>query len=250
MTRISAAALLFASALLCTAFTGCHLPGTPTAAQTPPRPDQIHDFKTLYAENCQACHGVDGRQGNAVSLANPVYIAYAGEANIAKITGVGIPGSLMPAFAQSHGGLLTDEQVDILARGIAAWANPAALREAAPPPYESSATGDPVHGEALYRADCLRCHAPGKGSVLDPAYLALISDGGLRTILVSGAQGMPDWRGYQPALDDGALADLVAYLAGHRTPHPGQPYRNSQGSVPPAAASPVPPAPLQKVSTP
>ena len=29
------------------------------------RPDQVTDFKTLYAENCSGCHGENGRLGAA-----------------------------------------------------------------------------------------------------------------------------------------------------------------------------------------
>ena len=43
------------------------------------RPEQVVDFPTLYNQNCAACHGENGKNGAAISLANPVYIALAGE---------------------------------------------------------------------------------------------------------------------------------------------------------------------------
>jgi mono/diheme cytochrome c family protein len=207
------------------------------AEVTPQRPDQIVDFNTLYSNNCAACHGTEGRQGAAISLANPAYLVYAGEQNIAQVTAQGIPGSLMPAFAREHGGLLTDAQVNIIAHGMVSnWGHPEALYGATPPPYISSAVGDSGRGEAGYRQQCLRCHAAGVGSILDPAYLALISDGGLRSIIVAGKpeQGMPDWAGYGGApFTDGQIADLVAFLASHRVRTPGQPYpRPAQGNAP------------------
>lgn len=209
-------------ALTVSGVAGCRLPGKPAPGTIPQRPDQVRDFDTLYRQNCQACHGVDGQGGTAISLGNPVYIAYAGREHIAQITANGIGGSLMPAFAKSSGGLLTDEQIGVIAGGIVShWDNPGALQSQTPPPYESHATGNAAAGEALYRADCLRCHAPGPASILDPTYLALVSDGGLRTWIVAGAPGenMPNWRGYPGGpLTDQQIADLLAFLVAHHTP--------------------------------
>ena len=229
-TELASLALLGLS-LGASAMTGCRAPGRPTAADIPQRPDQVSDFKTLYNSNCAACHGENGQHGTAVSLANPAYLAYAGESHIADITAKGIEGSLMPAFAKEAGGLLTDAQVQILAHGMTVnWGKPGPTA----PPFESKATGDVRHGEAAYRNDCLRCHAAGAGSVLDPTYLALISDGGLRTYIVAGKpeDGMPGWTGYGGTpLDDQTIADLVAFLASHRIQTPGQPYPNGFGNA-------------------
>ena len=58
------------------ATTGCrNVPGRPGPNSAVPRPEDVTDFKTLYSENCAACHGVEGRHGAAISLANPVYLA-------------------------------------------------------------------------------------------------------------------------------------------------------------------------------
>lgn len=220
---------------------GCRLPGKPGQDHVPTRPDQVTKFEVLYTQNCQACHGKDGRNGMAVSLANPAYIAYAGPRHIAEITANGIGGSLMPAFATNTGGSLTDQQIQILADGIVSgWGNAGALHGAAPPPYESQATGNAAAGQALYRADCLRCHAAGAKSILDPNYLALVSNGGLRTLIVAGkpAQDMPDWRGYAGGpLGDQQIADLVTFMVSHRTPAPGQPFPNAEGASQPANAA-------------
>lgn len=210
---------LIATAVALCGLSGCTLPGKPKPG-VPLRPDQITDFQVLYKRNCAACHGGEGKGGAAVALASPVYVAYASLANIQTVTANGIPGSLMPAFAKSAGGLLTDQQVAILAQGIAALATPQQVAEIRPPVYQSQATGDVARGATLYQADCLHCHAPKRGSVLDPVYLSLISNGGLRTILVAGEphEGMPDWRGYAAGpLTDQQLADLVSFLVSHRS---------------------------------
>jgi cytochrome c oxidase cbb3-type subunit 3/ubiquinol-cytochrome c reductase cytochrome c subunit len=58
--------------------------------------------------------------------------------------------------------------------------------------------------------------------------LALISDQGLRTIVITGRPelGAPDWRGNLPGkrMSDQEITDVVAWMASHRIQSPGQPY--------------------------
>ena len=229
--------------LACALMSGCKAPGKPGPGPEVPRPDDVSDFATLYAQNCAACHGEHGRNGAAISLANPVYLAIAGAPNIQRITANGVPDTAMPPFSKSLGGMLTDRQISILAQGIvSAWGNPSALAGQTPPAYASSTPGDATNGQKTFATYCARCHgADGAGaavdkthtgSLVDPAYLALISDQGLRSILIAGKpdDGMPDWRGHlsgaqQHTLSDQEINDLVAWLASHRTAAPGQPYK-------------------------
>jgi len=229
------------AALGCLMVAGCHAPGMPGAPE--PRPDKVADFDTLYKENCAACHGEKGHRGLATSLANPVYIAIAGKDAIRRATAEGGPGRLMPAFARSSGGILTGQQVDILADGIVKeWGNTAALNGAAPPEYASSAAGDPEAGKKAFDSFCVRCHAvkARAGSLLEPAYLALISDQGLRTTILSGRpdEGMPDWRGVAPQpLTGRQVTDIVAWLSSQRPAPKGM---ASTTAAQPAAGSEKP----------
>ena len=215
---------------------GCRsAPGHPPSGPEARRPDQILDFPTLYAENCAGCHGERGRSGAAISLANPVYLAYAGAADVQRLTASGIQGTLMPPFAKSHGGMLTDRQIEILTHGMmTSWAGPV---DPAIPAYAASAPGNAAAGQQAFATFCARCHgAEGQGSpsrggqagsLVDPAYLALISDGGLRSLIVAGQpeQGMPDWRSDGPRpLTEPEITDIVAWMAQHRTATPGQIY--------------------------
>jgi cytochrome c oxidase cbb3-type subunit 3/ubiquinol-cytochrome c reductase cytochrome c subunit len=202
---------------------GCRAPGKPEPAE--PRPDQVTDFAKLYKQNCAACHGEEGKRGLAVSLANPVYIDLAGKEAIRNATAKGGPGKLMPAFAKRYGGLLTDAQIEALADGIVLhWGHPQLLAGQSPPSYAATLHGDAVEGKAAYTAYCSRCHdADAKthtaGPITDANYLALISDQGLRTAILSGRpeEGMPDWRGIAPKpLTDPQVTDIVAWLASLR----------------------------------
>jgi len=211
------------------------------------RPQQVLDFPTLYAQNCAACHGEQGKNGAAISLANPVYLATAGAANLQRVTASGVNGTMMPGFGSSAGGMLTDQQIGVLAQGmIDAWGKPAAPSALTPPSYASSLSGDSARGEKAFVVFCARCHgadgtgaSSGKkhtGSLVDPAYLSMISDQGLRSLIVAGQpeQGMPDWRsdmsGSEPSaatgqgINDKEITDIIAWLAAHRIATPGQPY--------------------------
>ena len=214
---------------------GCdRLPGRPRDADRHMRPSQVTDFATLYGRNCAGCHGSEGRPGAAVSLADPVYLALADDATIRRIAADGVQGTAMPAFAQSGGGTLTDEQIDILVAGMRArWGHGGALGSAAAPPY-ASAPGDARRGAEAYATHCANCHgASGAGgahgaSIVDGSYLGLVSDQGLRTAVLVGrpALGMPDWRGDGKGSPMTAeeVADVVAWLVAKRPPFPGQPY--------------------------
>ena len=153
-----------------------------------------------------------------------------------------MPGTAQPAFAISAGGALTDEQIDALVQGLlATWARPDATQGGSVPPYAAK-LGDPERGRAVYAAACAGCHgAGGRGgptarSVVDPSYLALVSDQHLRTTVIAGRAdlGMPGWRGYIAgrALSPKEISDVVAWLVTKRPPVPGRPVVRaySQGS--------------------
>jgi mono/diheme cytochrome c family protein len=236
-------ALLLAAVCLASLSLGCNrIPGRPGPEPEVPRPEQILTFSTLYRQNCAACHGVNGKDGAAIPLANPVYLAIAGEDHIRQIAANGVRSALMPPFATSAGGMLTDQQVAAIAQGIMqTWSTPNILANQTPPPYAAAQPGDATRGQQAFATSCARCHgangegtpgdsktnAPKLGSIVDPTYLALISDQDLRSITIAGLpdRNMPDWRtdAAQP-LTDQQVTDVVAWLASKRAPIAGQPY--------------------------
>jgi cytochrome c oxidase cbb3-type subunit III len=198
-------------------------------------PDTILDFTVLYGTNCAGCHGAEGRGGAAMALANPVYLAVADDVVVRQATADGMAGTLMPAFALRSGGMLTDEQIDAIVKGIRnGWANPPAVAGIELPPYSDPSPGDARRGADVFKTYCVSCHGEGGrgaregSSVVDGSFLALVSDQGLRTMVIAGRPdlGAPDWRsnlrGKPMSPQD--ISDVVAWLAAQRPPFPGQPY--------------------------
>jgi cytochrome c oxidase cbb3-type subunit 3 len=222
--------------LLLLLLAACSAPnGQPQKGSEPVAPNQVVAFGTLYAQNCAGCHGAEGRGGASIALANAVYLAIVDENAVHNVVANGVRGTSMPAFAQSAGGVLTDEQVNVITSGMfSRWARKGILDGTNPPSYAAKTTGDATHGEVAFGTYCASCHGAegggtAKGSALtNDSFLALVSDQGLRTIAITGRPelGAPDWRGNVPgkSMSDQEITDVVAWLASRRTQSPGQPY--------------------------
>jgi cytochrome c oxidase cbb3-type subunit III len=217
----------------------CSTPhGQPEKGSEPLAPNQVVDFGTLYAENCAGCHGAEGRGGASIALANPVYLAIIDENAMHNVVANGVRGTSMPAFAQSAGGLLTDGQINVITSGIfSRWGRKGILDGTNPPSYAAKTTGDVAHGEIAFGTYCASCHGrEGHGgskasAINNDSFLALVSDQGLRTIVITGRPDLlaPDWRGNLPGkpMSDQEVTDVVAWLASRRVQSPGQPYSAS-----------------------
>jgi len=219
-------------ALAVALFSACGKPPNTTETLAP---SQVVDFGALFSANCAGCHGPDGRGGAAVALANPVYLALVDDHTIRNVIANGVRGTAMTAFAQSAGGLLTDQQIDIISQQIRVrWGKPGILDGANPPAYMANSKGDSERGQAAYRTYCESCHGPdGRGgpkgsSITDDSFLALVTDEELRTMVIAGRPefGAPDWRGDVPGkpMSDQEVTDVVAWLSSRRAEAPGQPY--------------------------
>ena len=236
---------LYMFALLAAIFlAGCGAPhGQPRSDSEVLAPNEVLEFGPLFSESCAACHGPEGRGGAAIALANPVYLSIADDESIRKVIAQGIPGTSMPAFAQSAGGMLMDAQIDVLTKEIRSrWSRRGILDAAPAPPYTPKLNGDAQRGEAAHKTFCESCHGPlGRGgqkasAISDDSFLALVSDQSLRTIVIAGRPelGAPDWRGNLPGrpMSDQEISDVVAWLASRRVPNPGQPYSASNNAQP------------------
>jgi cytochrome c oxidase cbb3-type subunit III len=215
---------------------GCGVPpGKPRAGSETLAPNDVLDFAVLYAGNCAGCHGAEGRGGPAIALSNPVFLAIADDQAVRKVMVSGVRGTAMPAFAQSSGGMLTDQQIAVITTGMRArWSKPGILEAANPPPYVASSAGDVSRGDLAYKTYCESCHGPnGQGTakasaITNDSFLALMSDQGLRTVVITGRPelGAPDWRGNVSGkpMSNQEVTDVVAWLVSRRVANPGQPY--------------------------
>jgi cytochrome c oxidase cbb3-type subunit III len=226
---------------------GCaDAPGKPAPGDSPIIPSTISDFNVLFGQNCSGCHGADGKGGAAIALADPVYLAIVDDATLRRVASDGIPRTSMPAFAQSGGGLLTEKQIDVIVSGIRErWSKADALAGSVPPPYASAESGDASRGSKVYETYCQSCHGIGghggqkARSIVDGAFLALLNDQELRTIVIVGRPelGAPDWRNNVPGKPMSApeVSDVVAWLAAQKPQFAGQPYSTntkSTGEIP------------------
>ena len=226
--------------LLVALLTGCsvRLPGQPTAAERWRAPAEINDFNQLYTQNCAGCHGVDGRLGAARPLSDPLYLAFVTEDAMRQAISKGRSGTTMPAFSEQAGGHLTEKQIELLVSGVRSrWSKPDDFKGVDLPRYNDDETtgptanattlevGDATRGGTTYKTYCASCHGTNgdggwAGSIVDPNFLNLVSDQGLRTTVVVGRadMGKPDWRGNVPGHPMSAqeIADVVAWLAAHR----------------------------------
>jgi cytochrome c oxidase cbb3-type subunit III len=218
--------LALAVALLI-AICGCNnAPGRPTTDSEVLRPNEVLAFETLYQQNCAGCHGSQGKGGAAIALNSPVYLQIADDATIRRVTAQGVQGTAMPAFAQSAGGMLTDQQIDAIVNGIrSSWSKPDSL-DGTPPSYSALTPGDPQRGGNVYGTYCASCHGAGgrggsqAGSIADESFLSLASDQYLRTIVIVGRPelGAPYWRGNVPGkpMSQQEVSDVVAWLSAQR----------------------------------
>ncbi len=223
--------LTFTVAITLLPLVGCDwMPGKPKPADRWQPADSMLDFTTLYAENCRACHGMDGTISGSISMDQPTYLSFIPEDELREVITNGVPGSNMPAFLQSRGGTLTAQQIDVLVSGILASkpADPGDL-----PPY-AAALGDVAAGREAFGVSCASCHGadgkglPGKaGSVVAPAYLGMVSNQYLRTITVAGRPelGCPDFRSRTPgrAMTPDEVSNITAWLVSNRVNEFGQP---------------------------
>jgi len=182
------------------------------------------DGARLYAQNCAACHGADGRGGVGVPLALASFLRSVDDAYLDTTIRLGRPGRVMPAFAQLDGA----ERRAIIAhlRGWQAAGEP--ILEIDNTPVQ----GDVTHGQRLFAQHCAACHgAQGEGghgtgvtfsrprdmpiiapALNDPGFLAAASDQMIKATLLHGREGTPMVSFLQQGLSERDIDDVVSYV--------------------------------------
>lgn len=177
----------------------------------------------LYVEYCAVCHGVDGQGRVGASLQNfpGIDVGAALEQTISD----GIPGSVMPAWAESNGGPLTDQQIDdIVAYIQASFAGtepvePLPIYNPPDIPPLPDVEGDPAQGAVVYEGNCVMCHGEnGRGYFGAPLAKNWASNQPavfIREVVRTGIQGtsMPAWAmEYGGPLTEQQIDDVSAYV--------------------------------------
>ncbi len=205
------------------------MPGKPKAEDRWKPGTAITDPATIYKQNCLGCHSLGATTSPAIALNNPAYLAVIPPDTLKGIITNGVPGSQMPAFSTEKGGSLSKDQIDILAAYI--FANKKPIE--GPLPAYSAPLGNPAAGQALYEtyvASLKKTVSPAvfrDGFMTNPAFLGLVSDQYLRTLLIAGQPeiGVPDFRtaiAGRP-LSEQDISDLTAWLVSNRKNEFGQP---------------------------
>lgn len=199
--------------------------------------------EALFKKNCTLCHGDNG-EGTVgrPSLNDKPFLDSTSNDTIFSIISSGVPNTEMPAWNQSHGGPLTDEDVDNLVAFIRAWQPAAPDRRATP------VAGDLSRGKTLFANICGVCHgATGQGTdrapaLNDPARLNQFDDAWYQQTITKGrpAQGMPTWG---TVLSPQQIADLIAVLDNWRQNAPAP---EATGTVQPPTEVPTATATTQK----
>jgi len=118
---------------------------TVSAQSVAAKPDQIAG-KTLFQENCSACHGLDGGGGRGPNLHTPKLKHAADEKSLRALIGNGISPDMPAAW------FLTDDEVANVASYV--------LTLGMVP--QEKVPGNPVRGAAVYaQAHCDMCHTLG-----------------------------------------------------------------------------------------
>jgi len=192
-------------------------PGRIEAARVAERAEAEEAGRTLYADNCTACHGQDGEGETGVgpALNSRELLKTTPDEILFGLTNTGVPDTLMPAWGQAFGGPFTDEEVLRLVAFIRAW------EPTAPEIIAADLSPDPVRGATIFAATCFICHGENgqgteRGPVLnDPARLDDFEEHWYRNTIAYGrpAKGMPSWGG---VISPGQIEDVVALLMAWR----------------------------------
>jgi len=168
--------------------------------------------KELFAQNCSACHGEEGRRPKPgiPTLNTPAVLAIADDAFYWDIIRHGKKGTQMPAWEK----ILTPTQVKSLVLYVRSWSGGKVDRSEV-----LSAEGTVRRGRAIFYGHCAGCHgSKGEGgigvSLRSETFQALVSDEFLRDTITFGRGHTPMPANYD--LNSKEVRDVIAYIRSFR----------------------------------
>jgi cytochrome c oxidase cbb3-type subunit 3 len=179
------------------------------------------DGKALYDQHCAVCHQSHGRGGIGLPLSQGK-LENVSDDYLRKTIRLGRPGRIMPAFEE-----LSDAQLDALVGYMRSWCDKPGL-SFDPTPI----AGDLQRGQALYEANCAKCHGndgSGEGAgtgvtlsreraflvmpaaINNPGFLSAAPDAMIKHTIVTGRKDS-DMPSFADRLSDAEIDDVVAYV--------------------------------------
>lgn len=182
----------------------------------------------LFAQNCAVCHGDRGQGRIGATLAKD-FPGIRVDVLLKDTISTGVQGSVMPAWARSKGGPLTDAEIDDIVAFIRSLGNiaptlpPITLPPTRPPTVPTAVAtfppGDAARGAQVYNANCAVCHGPnGEGRVgatLQKDWAGINVTVLLDTTIARGVAGskMPAWaQSNGGPLTNQDISDAAAYV--------------------------------------
>ncbi len=167
--------------------------------------------QTIYGSQCASCHGEQGGGSIGPALNSKQLLSTASDDLLFSLIRTGVPGTAMPAWSQSFGGPLTDEEIRQAVAFVRSWEPDA--REIGPDQPEP----DPVRGAEIFDSVCFACHGrQGEGTEIAPALndavrLSTFDDDWYEETITQGrpSRGMPTWG---TVLSPARIDDLVALI--------------------------------------
>jgi mono/diheme cytochrome c family protein len=188
--------------------------------------EQLETGARLFQENCSVCHGPNGEGRVGATLAQN-WPSIRPDLLIRDTIERGIPGSVMPAWGEEHGGPLSNEEIDALVAYIQSWqtggqVDPSIFPSPTPhPPIEPipEVEGDPNRGASIYAENCAVCHGPNgegrAGATLAKAWPSVRPDLNVKAVVSQGIPGsiMPAWHQDNGGpLSEAEIDDVTAFV--------------------------------------
>ena len=174
--------------------------------------------RQLYVDNCTSCHGTRGEGGLGLPLNSKALLTTASNQVLVETIKAGRPATTMPAWSQTNGGPLTDEDIRQIVAFVRAW-------EPTAPDIKTDYVPSASRGLTLFSSTCELCHGvDGKGGGSAPALnnsarLKSLADDWYQQTIANGrpAKGMPTWG---TVLSPNQIQDVVALIGAWRKGQP------------------------------
>ncbi len=178
--------------------------------------------EVLYHQHCSACHGISGKGGTGVPLANRDFQSQVSDHYLFNTIRNGRPGRVMPAYP-----MLGDSEINQIVKHIRGFS------KAESPKHDSMLVrGNNKNGKRLFQKHCASCHGKnaegGQGTgvtfsrsrdlpILAPAlnnrgFLTSATDSMIKRTLMQGRQGTPMESYIKKGLNEKDINDIVGYI--------------------------------------